>query len=159
MRPKKTMKSETCKSKFVTSHMHTHTCTIQNARQALHSKLAEAAKKDEEIRDLQEQVRDLMFFLEAQKSVEASDQSEDIKNGLCFLFNFISPLISFPPPRATSLWERGGRERVQREGYRRSVIERAFLMYSLCNRNVVSFVQRECITCAQHVHNMCATCA
>ena len=32
-------------------------------------------------------------------------------------------------------------------------------MYSLCNRNVVSFVQREYITCAQHVHNMCATCA
>lgn len=55
--------------------------SLTENQSALHAKLAEAAKKDDEIRDLQEQVRDLMFFLEAQKSVEASDQCDDIKNG------------------------------------------------------------------------------
>lgn len=45
------------------------------------SQLAEAASKDAQIKELQEQVRDLMFYLEAQKSVENSEDSEEIKNG------------------------------------------------------------------------------
>jgi len=55
--------------------------SLTENQQALNAKLAEASKKDEEILDLQDQVRDLMFFLEAQKSVDASDESEDIRNG------------------------------------------------------------------------------
>ena len=49
--------------------------------EAMKAKLAAAASKDLEIQELQEQVRDLMFFLEAQKSVEASEHGPDIKEG------------------------------------------------------------------------------
>eukprot|EP00802_Teleaulax_amphioxeia_P007029 Tamp_07035.p1 GENE.Tamp_07035~~Tamp_07035.p1 ORF type:complete len:504 (+),score=106.82 Tamp_07035:818-2329(+) len=76
------MLSERLKKAWEEAEFHKQcNVSLTENQQALNAKLAEAAKKDDEIRDLQDQVRDLMFFLEAQKSVEASDDSEDIRNG------------------------------------------------------------------------------
>mmetsp|Transcript_3265 Transcript_3265/g.5256 ORF Transcript_3265/g.5256 Transcript_3265/m.5256 type:complete len:198 (-) Transcript_3265:193-786(-) len=61
-------------------HKQLNTSLTEN-QNALHSEIAKGKDKDEQIRDLQDQVKDLMFFLEAQKTIEGSEESEEIKQG------------------------------------------------------------------------------
>lgn len=58
----------------------------QTSWQTKHKSLQDEMKsykeaKEAEISDLKEQVRDLMFFLEAQKQIEQSEEKEEIASG------------------------------------------------------------------------------
>jgi BRCA1-associated protein len=58
---------------------------LRNNQQQWQNKLAklqeETESKDKEIAELKEQVRDLMFFIDAKQVIEKSDEREDIAGG------------------------------------------------------------------------------
>ncbi|XP_015121101.1 BRCA1-associated protein [Diachasma alloeum] len=74
----------------------------QTSWQTKHKQLQEELKecknaKDREIQDLKEQIRDLMFFLEAQKQIENSTDKDDIAGG-----TIIVPESSTTTPKSRS---------------------------------------------------------
>lgn len=85
-----------------------NTCLSTNQKlwrdrvEALESKIdITIQQKESEMRELQEQVRDLMFYLETQKKVEASpeDTKQELQKGHVVLPNPPPPTTSATPSR------------------------------------------------------------
>ena len=69
--------------------------------------------KDKEISDLKEQVRDLMFFLEAKDKVQESEYKDEIEEGNIIVAENggFNPLESAPPPATRKTSKSGKRSR------------------------------------------------
>lgn len=74
--------SQLAEEKELRQALQMNQLTWQNKHKQLQDEMSELKdKKEAESTDLKEQIRDLMFFLEAQKQIENSAEREEIASG------------------------------------------------------------------------------